>query len=172
MWIKGTEGADLVSMTFEIVRSQEASVAIAFNEGPVAAHPAQSSANSPSRSTNGSGSSKQRRSSMCALALGIAMFAHTSTPAIACGPTGQSRIDIPPIGADLDEKLFPKTLSEADREKVTALRGHIRVMAKADKLEAARKAEEEAMQILGYAKIWLRCGAGTFLWMKVSPRQN
>jgi hypothetical protein len=44
----------------------------------------------------------------------------------------------------------------------------IQQLVAAGKDAAARDAEEKAMSILGYKKIWLRCGPGTFAWMKVS----
>ena len=31
----------------------------------------------------------------------------------------------------------------------------------------ARKVEEQAMSILGYRKMWVACGPGTFVWMKL-----
>jgi hypothetical protein len=39
-------------------------------------------------------------------------------------------------------------------------------LAAAGKEEDARKAEEEAMRVLGFDKAWLKCGPGTFMWVK------
>jgi hypothetical protein len=40
-------------------------------------------------------------------------------------------------------------------------------LAGAGKLEQAREIEEQAMRILGYRKAWLKCGEGTFAWIKL-----
>jgi hypothetical protein len=51
-----------------------------------------------------------------------------------------------------------------------ALREQIRKLTAAGQERAARQREEQAMQILGYKKAWLRCGPGNFKWMKAEPR--
>ncbi len=57
-------------------------------------------------------------------------------------------------------------LSEADMAKVTELRQMIQVLSTDGKASAARDVEEIAMNVLGYQKVWLRCGLGTFDWEK------
>jgi len=80
-------------------------------------------------------------------------------PAFACGY-------IPPIGVEIDAKLLGAHLSEADTQKVKDLRKDVARLVAEKKTESARETEEQAMRILGYRKSWLRCGPGTFVWMK------
>jgi hypothetical protein len=89
---------------------------------------------------------------MRALILGIALVAFIAAPAAACGPAGKDALHIPPLAAGIDELLPKAELSAADAEKVAALRAQIGKLAAADKADAARKAEEQAMSILGYEK--------------------
>ena len=103
---------------------------------------------------------------MRALILGIALVAFIAAPAAACGSAGKDASHLPPLAAGIDDLLPKAELSAADAEKVAALRAQIGKLAAAGKADAARKAEEQAMSILGYQKAWLRCGAGTFHWMK------
>jgi hypothetical protein len=105
---------------------------------------------------------------MRSLPAGIALAALVTAPALACGPQAKGAALIPPVAAALD-KLLPKAdLPEADLEKVKALRVQIKDAMTAGNEKAARAAEEQAMKILGYTKSWLRCGPGTFSWMKTS----
>jgi hypothetical protein len=60
-------------------------------------------------------------------------------------------------------------MSPSDREKVTELRERIRRLQAAGDEKAARETEEQAMRLLGYRKAWLRCGPGTFMWVKSAP---
>ena len=103
---------------------------------------------------------------MRALVLGITLAALIVAPAMACGPAGADKPLIPPLAAVLDDLLPEAQLSPADLEQVKALRTQIGKLAAAGKETAAREAEEQAMSILGYSKAWLRCGPGTFIWMK------
>ena len=77
-----------------------------------------------------------------------------------CGATA----NIPALAAGIDELLPTAQLSEADMTKVTELRQMIQVLSTGGKAVAARDVEEIAMNVLGYQKIWLRCGLGTFDW--------
>ena len=103
---------------------------------------------------------------MRTLAFVLAFFAQIPAPALACGPAGPS---IPPLAALIDSELPQATLTEADHQKLVALRDQIRTLADAGKERSARQVEEQAMQILGYKKFWLRCGPGTFMWGKLDP---
>ena len=47
---------------------------------------------------------------------------------------------------------------------VVEIRQTIQLLATGGKVPAARDAEEIAMNILGYQKVWLRCGQGVFAW--------
>ncbi len=110
---------------------------------------------------------------MRALVLAVALSALIAGPAVACGSADKGNVDkgkahAPPLAAVMDKLLPGAELSPADLEKVTTLRAEIRKLASAGKEEAARDAEEQAMKILGYAKGWLKCGAGTFAWIKLS----
>jgi hypothetical protein len=79
-----------------------------------------------------------------------------------CGAAGS----IPALAAGIDQLLPTAQLSEADMGKVTELRQMIQVLSTDGKAAAARDVEEIAMNILGYQKVWLRCGLGTFDWEK------
>jgi hypothetical protein len=111
---------------------------------------------------------KIERLLMRRLVLSFALYALAAAPAIACGPDGKD--GIPPPAAAIDRLLPEAELAAADRERVMVLREQIRKLMAAGKERAARKPEERAMQILGYKKAWLRCGPGTFMWMKAEPR--
>ena len=74
---------------------------------------------------------------------------------------------IPALAAGIDELLPNAQLSNEDRTKVTELRQMIQDLATNGKLAAARNVEEVAMYYLGYQKIWLQCGLGTFAWAPV-----
>jgi hypothetical protein len=76
-----------------------------------------------------------------------------------CGPA------IPRLAAALDEMLPTARLSAADLSKITVLRDLIQELSKSGKEGSARDVEEVAMGILGYQKMWLRCGIGTFNWI-------
>jgi hypothetical protein len=79
----------------------------------------------------------------------------------ACGPTG-----IPRLAAALDELMPTAQLAAADLEAVRALRIAIADLAAAGKYMPARAVEEQAMSMLGYSKLWSRCGDGSFAWTK------
>jgi hypothetical protein len=81
-------------------------------------------------------------------------------------PTSQcgADADIPALAAGIDQLLPTAQLSEADIAKVTELRQMIQDLSTSGKLDAARNVEEAAMYYLGYQKIWLKCGLGTFAW--------
>lgn len=106
---------------------------------------------------------------MRALALGIVFSAQLAAAALACAPPGQGRAPMPPLAAAIDELLPRASLTSTDRQKVAALREEIRRLAAAGDEAAARKTEEQAMRLLGYRKAWLRCGPGTFGWVKLAP---
>ncbi len=98
--------------------------------------------------------------------LGIVLCTLIAVPATACGSKVKGKFVNPPLAARIDDLLPQSSLSEADLEKVRALRAQVAQLAAAHKGAAARKAEEEAMRILGYRKVWLKCGEGSFAWMK------
>jgi hypothetical protein len=106
---------------------------------------------------------------MRALVLATVLSAFIAAPALACGPANGGRFQIPPVAADIDELLPKAELPKAEIEKVKALRAQIAKLMAAGKEQLAREAEEQAMRILGYTKVYLRCGTGTFLWSR-SPR--
>jgi hypothetical protein len=90
-----------------------------------------------------------------------ATVAQTTVPVVPhCGPA------IPRLAAALDELLPTAQLSPDDLTEVTVLRGLIEELALIGKEASARDVEEVAMNVLGYDKVWLRCGAGTFNWLK------
>ena len=72
--------------------------------------------------------------------------------------------DIPALAAGIDQLLPTAQLSEADMTRVTAMRQSIQELATIGKVADARDLEEMAMKLLGYQKVWLHCGQGTFAW--------
>ncbi len=89
--------------------------------------------------------------------------AATPSAASNCGTSGT----IPALAAGIDELLPTAQLSKDDLAKVTELRQMIQDLATDGKVAAARNIEEVAMYYLGYQKIWLQCGLGTFAWTPV-----
>ena len=73
---------------------------------------------------------------------------------------------IPRLAVAIDETLPAVKLSDADVATVKTMRASIAQLAKAKRIEEARALEEQAMNILGFEKMWLRCGEGTFSWMR------
>jgi hypothetical protein len=106
---------------------------------------------------------------MRSVTLGIAIAALVAAPALACGGPGISKPDIPAPGASIDGFLPDAKLSEAELTQVRALRAKVGTLVAAHREAQARKIEEQAMLILGFKKLWLRCGPGTFIWMKLAP---
>ena len=109
---------------------------------------------------------------MRAVLLGVILAGSIVAPAMACGPAGAKGPQIPPLAASLDHLLTETTLPEADAERVRTLRQQIAHFAAQGQEPEARKAEEEAMRLLGYKKGWLRCGPGTFLWTKINQPES
>jgi hypothetical protein len=80
---------------------------------------------------------------MRAFLFGLALSGLVAAPALACGPAVKGVV--PPIVAELDDHL-----ASAAKNIVEAF-----------------KVQEEAMGILGYRKALMRCGPGSYAWMKV-----
>ena len=97
------------------------------------------------------------------LLTGIALCWLLAAPAAACP-------NIPPLGTAIDGLLKQIKLADSDREKVEDLKKQVDAQKAAGNEEAARKAEEEAMRLLGFEKAWLKCGPGTFMWVKIHPK--
>jgi len=106
---------------------------------------------------------------MRSLMLGIAFAALIAAPALACGGPGNIKPSIPAPGASIDDFLPEAKLSEAELKQVRALRAKVGTLVAARRQAQAAKVEEQAMLILGFKKLWPRCGPGTFLWMKLAP---
>ena len=87
-----------------------------------------------------------------------------ATPALACGANPAATNP----GAIVAATRHEVKLDQATGEQVKALQAQIKQLVAAGKDAQARDAEEQAMNILGYKKLWLRCGPGTFAWMKIS----
>jgi len=105
---------------------------------------------------------------MRALVLGIVLGALIAAQAMACGPKNEGGPSIPPLGVAIDDLLPRAQLTDSEREKLLGLRAQIGELAAAGKEEAARQVEEDAMRTLGFSKLWLKCGPGTFIWAKFS----
>jgi hypothetical protein len=97
----------------------------------------------------------------------LVLMALIATPALACETKGGAHI--PPLAVALDALLPQTTLADAELVKVKSLRSQITKLAAVGKQKDARAAEEQAMAMLGYRKAWLKCGPGTFAWMKRQP---
>lgn len=72
--------------------------------------------------------------------------------------------NIPPLAAGIDQLLPTAQLSQDDKAKVTELRQVIQDLSVNGQVAVARNVEEVAMYYLGYQKISLQCGVGTFAW--------
>jgi hypothetical protein len=73
----------------------------------------------------------------------------------------------PALAVIIDADLPEAKLSQIDLAKVKELRVQIRDLASVGQEEEARDLEEQAMKILGYQKLWLKCGPGSFTWMRL-----
>jgi hypothetical protein len=80
--------------------------------------------------------------------------------------------NIPALGAAIDALLPTAQLSADDMTRVTQMRALIGDLVANNGEESARDVEQAAMLILGYTKLWLRCGYGTFTWIKQVPTQH
>jgi hypothetical protein len=105
------------------------------------------------------------------LFLGVMLSGLVVSPTLACGPVGKGNhlISVPPLAVMLDQQLPTAKLADMDQAKIRELRGSIDELASTGKEEEARQVEEQAMTILGYQKVWLRCGPGIFVWQKRQP---
>jgi hypothetical protein len=93
------------------------------------------------------------------------LSALAAQPAAACGTSTHAKSRIPPPGASIESSLKQAKLPAAEAAEVRALQAEVQRLATTDEAEA-RKLEKRAMDILGYRKVWLRCGSGTFAWLK------
>lgn len=74
--------------------------------------------------------------------------------------------NIPALAATIDALLPTAQLAPSDITKVTVMRELIQDLAASGKDASARDVEEVAMHLLGFDKLWLRCGYGTFTWVR------
>jgi hypothetical protein len=95
---------------------------------------------------------------------GLALLGLLTAPTLACPK-------IPAVGAAIDGLLKQTDLHPVEQRKVEDLEAQIKTLTAAGKEADARKAEEEAMGILGFSKAWLKCGPGTFMWVKSEPKK-
>src|SRR5262249_32666746 len=91
---------------------------------------------------------------MRALVLATTLFAFIAAPALACGAGNGGRVQIPRIAASIDELLPQSELPSSEIDKVKALRAQIAKLMAVGKERSAREAEEQAMRILGYTKLY------------------
>src|SRR5262249_30886090 len=105
---------------------------------------------------------------MRAFLFGLVLSGLIAAPALACGPAVKgAAAPTPPIVAELDDHVAKAKLSEADLVKVKELRAKIETLVAAKDIVQAHKTQEEAMGILGYKKALMRCGPGSYSWIKV-----
>jgi hypothetical protein len=105
------------------------------------------------------------------LFVAVMLSALLTAPALACGPIHKvtRAPHIPPLAAALDNLLPNAKLADAEMDNLKALRAEIAKLAADHKMEQARLVEAQAMKILGYTRMSLRCGSGTFMWRKFTP---
>jgi hypothetical protein len=106
------------------------------------------------------------------LFVGVILSALLTAPGLACGPNRNPALRIPPPGAAIAPLSRNAKLTDAERENLKTLRAAIAKLAADQKMQEARAIEEQAMKIIGYRKLWLHCGPGTFIWMKQAPKTS
>src|SRR5262252_8365830 len=99
------------------------------------------------RSRSGRSQSRRKGVHMRLLVSGFALLWLFALPAAACPK-------IPPVGAAIDGLLKQTDLHAVQQRKVEDLEAQIKTLTAAGKDDDARKAEEEAMGILGFSKTW------------------
>lgn len=97
------------------------------------------------------------------LASALAFAVAAPTPSIACG-------DTPATGAAIDRLMATGDAQKAHPD-IDAVRARIAYLARSGEDAQARKLEEDAMRLLGFEKLWLRCGEGTFTWVRIHLKQ-
>jgi hypothetical protein len=108
-------------------------------------------------------------SGFCPIIFAFSLLFAGISPALSCG-FGNRSVKMLPPGASIDENLSNANLSESDVDQINALKSRIMALRAANDEAKARAVEEEAMLILGYKKVWLRCGSGSFAWEKLKAR--
>ena len=104
------------------------------------------------------------------LMVAVMLSALLTAPALACGLSLRFAPRMPPPGAAIDQLLPDAKVTDAEKENIKTLRAEIAKLVADHKMQEARAVEERAMKIIGYGKIWLHCGPGTFMWMKLPPK--
>jgi hypothetical protein len=104
---------------------------------------------------------------MRAFLFGLVLSGLIAAPALACGPAVKGAAPTPSFVAELDDHLANAKVAEADMANVRDLRAKIATLVAEKKIAQARDAQEEAMRILGYRKALMRCGPGSYSWIKV-----
>ncbi len=96
---------------------------------------------------------------------GILVFAAVvPTPSMACG-------DIPALGAAIDRLMATGDAQKAYPD-IEAERARIAHLGRSGENAQARRLEEDAMRALGFEKLWLRCGEGTFMWIRIDHKNR
>jgi hypothetical protein len=86
--------------------------------------------------------------------------------ALACGGTPTDRPAVPPLAAALELALPNARLPAAELATARQLLASIKELAAAGDEQAARRLEQEAMELLGFEKALLRCGPSSFMWVR------
>jgi hypothetical protein len=120
-----------------------------------------------------SGAIKAFALALSALALAGSIIPVVTREAHACGPAQPLKaakpFTPPPPGVELDRKLPDSALPATDMETLKGLRAEIARLAAQHQMDAARDVEAQAMKMLGYHEVCLRCGPGICVWMKYAP---
>jgi len=77
---------------------------------------------------------------------------------------------VPALGAEIDRMMAHGDIQKAHPDIIT-LRTRMTALAGSGDDDQARKLEEDAMRSLGFRKVWLRCGKGSFAWMRIDPNK-
>ena len=96
---------------------------------------------------------------MGAVLFGFILPFWLATSAFACG--------VPPLADPLERLIGQAILTQADLARVNDLRTRLKAQAAAGDSVSAREIEEQVMRMLGYEKVYLRCGPGSFRWNKL-----
>jgi hypothetical protein len=80
---------------------------------------------------------------------------------------GAPACGMPALAAGIDALMPTSRLTATEFAMVKALRAAIADLAAAGNEAGARELEAQAMNVLGYKKVWLRCGQGAFTWERL-----
>lgn len=96
------------------------------------------------------------------LVAALALMTNAPAPLLACGGS-------PILGVEIDRLLATGDARKIHQD-IDTLRTQIASLSHSGDDAQARNLEEDVMRLLGFEKIWLRCGEGTFTWIRIKPK--